>query len=218
MPEKHSIKHYEEEGIYHIFNRGIDKRDIFLDDQDYKYFLYLLKAYLTEMKDSDQDKGVSLLQRGRFKDKIDLLAYCLMPNHFHLLVKQTGLNDMSLFMRSLMTNYSMYFNKKYDRLGPLYQGVFKAILVKEDDYLLHLSRYIHLNPYVRERHLKVRKEYTSYEDYLGLRNTQWVNTDLVLDYFKSDEVKELHQTQNYKDFIEELVFDSGDYLGKYTID
>lgn len=221
MPAKYSVKTYKENGIYHAYNRGINKDVIFKDDRDYRYFLYLLKLYLVSPDDDDGtnlSRGESIIQRGRFKDKIVILAYALMPNHLHLLLKQTSESDMSEFMRSLLTNYSIYFNKRYGRLGPLYQGAFKAILVENDDYLLHLSRYIHLNPRCRGCHPLSRKEYTSYEDYLGARKTEWLDTDLVLGCFESDDNRNFHGNKNYKLFVDDLVFDSGDYLGRYTID
>ena len=221
MPAKHSIKVYKENGIYHVYNRGVNKDVIFKDDRDYRYFLHLIKLYLTE-PESEGDgqktsRGESVIQRGRFQQEIEILAYALMPNHLHLLLKQAGLKSASEFMRSLLTNYSIYFNKRYGRLGPLYQGRFKAILVEDDDYLLHLSRYIHLNPRCRGTHPLTRREYTSYEDYLGERKTAWVNTGLILDYFKSGDNSFSHFA-SYKAFIEDLVLDSGDYLGKYAID
>ena len=220
MPAKYSVKTYKENGIYHAYNRGVNKDVIFKDDRDYRYFLYLMKLYLVEPKDDEtqMSRGDSLIQRGRFKDKITVLVYALMPNHLHLLLKQTHPSDMSEFMRSLLTNYSIYFNKRHGRLGPLYQGRFKAILVENDDYLLHLSSYIHLNPSCIGSHPMSKKEYTSYEDYLGVKNTEWVDTGLILDYFQSDEAESFHKSKGYKKFIEELIFDSGDYLGKYTID
>jgi len=219
MPAKYSIKKYKDNGIYHAYNRGINKDVIFRDARDYKYFLHLMKLYLVEPKDDEvkMSRGDSLIQRGRFKGRVNVLAYALMPNHLHLLLKQTSENDMSEFMRSLLTNYSIYFNKRYKRLGPLYQGVFKAILVEDDDYLLHLSRYIHLNPRCIGCHPMSRKEYTSYEDYLGLRMTEWVANGLILDYLNADQ-NTLNGSKNYKDFVEALAFDSGDYLGKYSID
>ena len=220
MPAKYSVKKYKENGIYHAYNLGSNKDVIFKYARDYRYFLHLLKLYVTELKDDNLkiSRGDSLIQRGRFKGKIVLLAYALMPNHLHLLLEQTGKSDMSEFMRSLLTNYSMYFNKRYGRLGPLYQSRFKAILVENDDYLLHLSRYIHLNPHCRGSHPMQKKEYTSYEDYLGFKNTEWVNTDIILNCFGSGNIENLHGSKSYKEFVEDLVFDSGDYLGKYVID
>ena len=149
MPSRNSLKEYVEGGIYHIYNRGIDKRDVFTDSGDYKYFLHLLKVYLQDPKKTKRtvlldDKHLYI--RRNFFGKIDLLCYCLMPNHFHFIIRQREASDITEFMKCLMTSYSMYFNIKHKRTGTLFQGRYKAVLVKDDNYILHLSRYIHMNP------------------------------------------------------------------------
>lgn len=137
MPAKNSIKQYVENGYYHLYNRGVEKRNIFLDDQDYSVFLGYIKQYLGPHEGSDPKSLV---------DDIDLIAFCLMPNHFHFLAKQKTIDGITKFMRAICTNYVMYFNKKYERVGTLFQGKYKGVLLDNDTYLLHLSRYIHLNP------------------------------------------------------------------------
>src|SRR3972149_1117232 len=119
-----------------------------------------------------------------FHKSLELLSYCLMPNHFHLLVKQVAKTSMESFIHSLLLRYSMYFNKKYDRVGPLFQGRFKGVLIDNDSYLLHLTRYIHLNPseYVKD----LSAAYSSYAEYLGLRNTLWVKTDFLFNFFNKN--------------------------------
>ena len=222
MPSKYRVKEYKAGGIYHVYNRGVEKRDIFMDQEDYAFFLYLIKSYLTPAKDQKENLETQL-NRGAFVGKIELLAYALMPNHYHLIVKQIGEDDLSEFMRSIMTTYVSYFNKKYERTGGLFQGVYKAILVESDDYLLHLSRYVHLNPLKPGVNpIRATKELvsanTSYADYLGLQKTSWIKTEIILGYFAGIEKSGLYAVQNYKAFIEDIMVDEGLYLGKYAID
>src|SRR3989344_5405375 len=155
MPAKNSRKQYHENSYYHLYNRGVEKRKIFLDDQDYTVFLSYLKEYLlpkdekalkellgSDISYKEKDSVLKKLRLKNFVDEISLVAYCLMPNHFHMLVKQRSADAIDAFMSSLNTRYSMYFNRKYDRVGSLYQGVYKAVLIETDEQLLHLTRYI----------------------------------------------------------------------------
>jgi putative transposase len=123
-----------------------------------------------------------------------------MPNHFHLLIKQTAKGGMKTFIHSLLLRYSRYFNQKYKRVGPLFQGRYKAVLIDSDPYLLHLSRYIHLNP---SEHLSnLTEAYSSYADYLGIRNTSWVNTKTILAYFNQVKTLDFKSVNKYMDFVE----------------
>ena len=128
---------------YHLYNRGTEKRIIFLDEQDYRHFLFLMYICNTEKSielrkiDKNFDRGETI---------IDIGVFCLMPNHFHILVHEKIENGISAYMRKLLTAYSMYFNKKYKRTGKLYEGVFKSIHANRDTYLKYLYSYIHLNP------------------------------------------------------------------------
>jgi putative transposase len=128
---------------YHLYNRGTEKRVIFLDVQDYHHFLFLMYICNTE-------KSIELRNVGENFDRgetiIDIGAFCLMPNHFHVLVREKIKNGISTYMRKLLTSYSMYFNKKYKRTGKLYEGVFKSTYVNKDTYLKYLYSYVHLNP------------------------------------------------------------------------
>ena len=159
MASKNSIKTYAENSYYHLYNRGVEKRNIFLDEQDYSVFLSYLQTYLLP-KDlislstifgsdhssrSEKNKALKLLKLKNYSENIDLLCYCLMPNHYHLLVKQNS-DVLAHFMNSLGTRYAMYFNRKYKRVGHLFQGTYKAVLVESKEQLLHLTRYIHSNP------------------------------------------------------------------------
>ncbi|MFA5095149.1 MAG: transposase [Candidatus Paceibacterota bacterium] len=128
---------------YHLYNRGTEKRIIFLDKKDYEHFLFLMYLCNTE-------KSIILREIDKFFNReetiVDVGAYCLMPNHFHILVREKKENGISTYMRKLLTGYSMYFNKKYKRTGKLYEGVFKSIHIDKDNYLKYIYSYIHLNP------------------------------------------------------------------------
>ncbi len=129
---------------------GVDKRDIFLDHKDYERFIALL--YLcnnTKPIHMSNYRGfalIDLLTMQREQSIVSIGAYCLMPNHFHILIKEIQQNGISNFMHRLITAYTMYFNVKYKRTGPLVSGNFKAIHIGQDEYLKYLLSYIHLNP------------------------------------------------------------------------
>lgn len=129
--------------FYHLYNRGTDKRIIFLEKKDYEHFLLLMYICNTT-------KSIELRSIGKNFDRketiVDIGAYCLMSNHFHILAYEKIDNGISKYMLKLMTGYSMYFNKKYKRTGKLYEGVFKSIHASSDRYLKYLYSYIHLNP------------------------------------------------------------------------
>lgn len=184
------------DSYYHIFNRGVEKRYIFSGPKDYKRFLSILFYY----QFSGPKPSFSLYRR--FKNQnfsnnpkiIEVLAYCLMPNHFHLLLKQLTDNGVSEFIGKISNGYTKYFNTKHNRVGPLFQGAFKAVLVETDEQLLHVSRYIHLNPYVSElvKDLEAYK-YSSYREYIGLDEVEICSKELILNFFKT--------TKDYKKFI-----------------
>ncbi len=139
--------------FYHIYNRGVEKRIVFQNSSDYKRFLALL--YISNSnkqlhisndiwyKKSNLDK---IFEKDRGEPLVAIGAYCLMPNHFHLLLTPLTEGGISKFMLKLQTGYSMYFNIKNERVGALFQGVFKSQHIDEDRYLRYLYAYIHLNP------------------------------------------------------------------------
>lgn len=210
MPSRNLTKPNVINGFYHIYNRGVEKRIIFQDTQDYKVFLNYIKEYLSPPPDPVNIIRTFTLQGTTFKgvprqpknyfQKVRMLAYCLMPNHFHFLIQQTSSGAMEGIMRSLSTRYSMYFNKKYNRVGSLFQNIYKATIVTTEPYLLHLSRYIHLNPLEYTQDLI--KAYSSYGEYLGLRKTPWIETDTILSFFNQQTLPELNKAQSYKKFVE----------------
>ena len=122
---------------------------------------------------------------------------------YSLLVKQNTERAIKEFMHSIITRYSIYFNKKNDRVGSLFQGIYKAVLIEKEAYLLHLSRYIHRNPIKLTKDLS--STFSSYADYLKLRNTKWIKTDLILSFFQSEHNQLISIPNNinsYKDFVE----------------
>ncbi len=125
---------------YHLYNRGTEKRVIFLDKKDYEHFLFLMYVCNTtkniESRNIDQNFD-------RTETIVDVGAYCLMSNHFHILVREKKEGGISKYMLKLMTSYSMYFNKKYERTGKLYEGVFKSVYASSERYLKYIYSYIH---------------------------------------------------------------------------
>lgn len=203
MPSRNIVKQYIENGYYHIYNRGVEKRIIFQTETDCKVFLRYIKLYLSpkeELIELDRlgQKTLRFLQHNLY-DQVDLLAFALMPNHFHLLIKQYTQDGIIKFMRRLTTSYSMYFNKKYTRTGGLFQGTYKAINVESDEYLVYLSKYIHLNPTNIKSKLNYA-DFSSYPYYIGTKQAQWVKPQVILDYFSQN--KQLNQ-QDYKNFVKD---------------
>lgn len=211
MPRKNAVKPYIENGTYHIYNRGVEKRTIFMDEKDYRVFLSYLKEYLSAPPEPFTKKQRFTLKGSTFEgiprqpnnyfNEVDLLAFCLMPNHYHLLIRQSSKNTIKEFMRSVGTRYTMYFNKRHDRVGALFQGTYKAVLVENDSYLLHLSRYIHLNPLKFTNNIK--DAYSSYSYYLGLNNANWVKPKLILDFFKRNQDESFIKSNDYRLFVED---------------
>lgn len=199
MPSKNRIKSYVEDGRYHIYNRGVEKRQIFQDRDDYTKFLYLLKVYLSPPDELQKEYPLlkTHIVRNNLYGEIDLLAFCLMPNHFHLLVKQKSKQGITKLMKQVLTAYSMHFNKRHERVGHLFQSRYKAALVDSDEYLLHLSRYIHLNPIARGVSLE-EFEWSSYLYYLGKRDAQWLNVKIIKEYFNDSK-----KGFSYKEFVED---------------
>ncbi len=131
---------------YHIYNRGVDKRRIYLTDSDYQRFSKLLyianSCNAFEISTLTREKFFSIDRGPRL---VDVGAYCLMPNHFHLVLKELANGGISQFMKKLLTGYAMYFNARNERTGALFQGKFKAKHISSDEYLRHVPLYVHMN-------------------------------------------------------------------------
>jgi len=183
------------EGIYHVYNRSVEKREIFVDDQDRFRFIHDLFEFNDEAPAVNLYYKRPLLQSYEAKPRkieqqkrkllVEILAFVVMPNHFHLLLRQIKENGISNFMHKLGTGYTMYFNQKYERAGSLFQGTYKAILVNQEAHFIHLPYYIHLNPLDlkfpewRDREIKNYKQamkflenyrWSSFLDYIGKKN------------------------------------------------
>jgi putative transposase len=173
-------------GYYHIYNRGNRKQNVFLKDADYLNYLERLR---------------------RYKDKynISVVCYCLMPNHFHLLLRQNSDTPIYRFMQALHTSYSMYFNQTHDKVGRMFQGRYKQKEIDKEEYLLKLTSYIHFNPVkdglVEEVGKLDNYQWSSYPDYIGVRQGTLCDKDLILSNETSEDYKE--STEKIK---EELFF------------
>jgi putative transposase len=223
MPTKNSVKTYVVNGVYHIYNRGVEKRKIFLDDRDYDTFLYYLRSYLLPLdKQAKPPLGIKRLNNFTLCNEINLIAYVLMPTHFHLMIKQKPEKAITEFMKRLSNGYVEYFNKRYERVGALFQGRYKAVLINDDDYFLHLTRYLHLNPlelFSKEEQVFTtlrNYQYSSYPDYIGARPSSWLKKDTIMKYFQDTQDKLGFST--YQEFVEQYAIECREVLGNCTID
>lgn len=199
MPKRNAIKEYGAEEFYHVYNRGVNKAPIFQEDADKLYFLGLMKRYLGLEAAKDRLGR----ERPNFAKEVDLVAYCLMGNHFHLLVYLKERDGLEKLMRSLMTSYSMYFNRKYKRTGGLFEGRFLASRITSDTYLWHVSRYIHLNPLDLGSRYEVYP-FSSIGYFRGEKQAEWVHPEYLVteekerqDYIESlAGMEEYHQLQH----------------------
>ncbi|MBI2049672.1 SH3 domain-containing protein [Candidatus Roizmanbacteria bacterium] len=193
MPAKNL---YREDGVgiyCHIHNKGVEKRIIFNNEEDYEVFQGFLKDYLTPSKDPASLKKSFKINGKAFQgtphqpknyfNKVELIAYSLRPDHFHLVLHQLATGSLESFIRSLCTRYSMYYNKKYNHTGALFEGPYKSVQLKTEQ-LPDLTSYLHHSP-----------THSSYSEYLGLRETSWVKPQIVLSSFKN-------KTDYYKKFVE----------------
>lgn len=188
MPTRNIIKVYGEEQYYHVYNRGVDRMNIFRDAQDYYYFISLFRRHLSP----EESQDASGRPHKKYHDQLEIVAYCLMPNHFHLLIYLKEKKGLETFMRSAMTSYSYYFNKKYNRVGTMFQNHFLAAHISHDYYLWHVSRYIHLNP-LDINHNYLAYPYSSLRQFLGETNTDWLQENRLVDT--------VTERQQYKIFV-----------------
>lgn len=184
--------------IYHIFNRGVNKGDIFFSQRDYQRFLEAANHYKT--KSSKFALRNYLYDPVSSERIVEVLAYCLMPNHFHFLIKQLADWGITSFIRHLANSYAHYVNLKYKRNGPLFEGRFKNVLIETDEQLIHVSRYIHLNPLVSGLVSDLNDyQWSSYSCYVTDHLDDLCSPEQSLGYFQSKE--------EYKKFV----LDQADY-------
>jgi len=181
--------------FYHIYNRGVEKRKIFLDERDHLRFIHDLFEFnnlhpapsLTYHFDKhSKEVGLPKIKRQPRKLLVELLVYCLMPNHFHIIAKQRIDGGVTTFMRKLGTGYTNYFNQKYERVGSLFQGKYKIVQIKKEPHFFNLPCYVHLNPldliipdWKENKEVKDTKKaisflksyrWSSFPDYIGKKN------------------------------------------------
>ena len=175
---------------YHIYNRGNQRERIFFEHKNYFYFLKKFREY--------------------FGDTVAVVSYCLMPNHYHFLLKPID-NDFSHRMKNFTISYVKSINKNYNRVGHLFQGNYKAKLISDDAVLLHLSRYIHLNP-VFAQLVKTAEEweFSSYREYINLRNGTLPKPDVILEYFNNRE--------EYIEFVESFQKEHFEMIKEYILE
>lgn len=202
MPARNVIRQYIEGGYYHIYNRGVEKRDIFIDEQDYSIFMYYLFIYLAPLETIlvHYPRLPLRLQQRNLYGALECHAYSLMPNHFHLLLRQQDNQAITKLLRQITDAYTRYFNHKYNRVGSLFQGKFKAILVETDEYFVYLSKYIHRNPLALVENVEKLEKYkwSSYHLYTSSNQSNYIITNCISEYFS----KQL-ETLSYKAFVEE---------------
>lgn len=218
---------------YHIYNRGVDKRLVFMQDRDYHRFLYLLSACNDEkplLNSQFYYRGLTSIASAKAGQKgaplVAVVCFCLMPNHFHFILKQLADGGISTFMQKVGTGYTMYFNTKYSRSGALFQGTFKASHIDKEEYLTHLTRYIHLNPaelYKSQRGGKEIKRFSqihqfakdypwsTYGDYLGGKRFEAIIDKEVLP-------KIYESPAEYEKFVGDWMEKDLDFIADYTIE
>lgn len=218
--------------IYHVYNRGVDKRKTFMNEKDYLRFIHDLFEFNDEAPAENiyyrapslksYEVGLRKITRGQQKSRkllVEILIFCLMPNHFHLLLRQSVDGGITEFMRKLGTGYTNYFNKKYEHSGALFQGKFKAIHISKHAHFTHLPLYIHLNPVEliapqwQDKKIKSTKEivhfldcyrWSSYQDYTGRKNFPSVTQREFLDaFFESPK----HHREQIAEWLREQHFD-----------
>ncbi len=202
--------------IYHIFNRGIDRRNVFTEFREYSRALDLIKYYRYQdtpvsysklLQQPREMRSDVLRELARNETHVNILTYCLMPNHFHLMLQQNADKGVPTFVSNFTNAYTKYFNTKHERNGPMFEGVFKAVFVESDEQLIHLSRYIHLNPVVasiiNETDIE-RYKWSSFSNYVSpvVNDERIVDSDLVLSVVGSK--------QTYRKFV----MDHVDYAKK----
>lgn len=196
-----------ENEIYHIFNKTSFNLPLFKNKRDYRLFCESITYYLQTnppVKFSHYRKNKNRYSINPRLKLVTIICFCLMPNHFHFLIKQKQKDGIKKFIQRLCNSYAHFYNTKYQLKGSLFQGNFKAVRVADDEQLLHLSRYIHLNPvtsYITE--YPQQYEFSSYNAYLGKENINFIDPSIVLEQFTSLESYNKFVLQR-KDYQREL--------------
>ncbi len=211
---------FTETALYHIYNRGVEKRKIFLDDQDYLRFIHSLFEFNDvkpavptnqrfEISHPSKAKEIHLSQSlevkplKRREKLVEILIFTLMPNHFHLLIQQVRENGVVKFMQKIGTGFTMYFNQRYNRVGSLFQGTYKARVVARDTHFIHIPYYLHANPLdlkfpewrkkeigncKRAMNFLENYRWSSFRDYIGIKSfPSVINKGLLTDFWGGPE-------------------------------
>jgi putative transposase len=193
----------EETKVYHVITKSIAGFKIFLNAQDYQRMLEILKYYQYNPKikysyyiSLDNKSKVYYDQLKNKEPLVEIIAYCLMPTHIHLVLEEVSERGISEYMRKVLDSYTRYFNRKINRKGPLWEGKFKKINVETNEQLLHLTRYVHLNPSTAGLVNKPEEwEYSSYREYIGLDNYKICSKEKFFAF----------SNKEYKEFVEDRI-------------
>lgn len=204
------------EEIYHLFNRSVARQPILTKIKDFQRFLETVDFYRFQnphLRYSHYQR-LPVEQKVRFLDNlyktgdriVDIYAFSLMPNHFHILAKQIADEGIKLFVSRLQNSYAKYYNTKYERSGSLFQEMFKAVRIETDEQFIHVARYIHINPLTSYvvKNLKELELYawTSFVDYVGKRELSLLDKDMLMSHFPN------------KHKLKQFTFDQVDYQRK----
>ena len=185
---------FRDDHYYHVYNRGTDKRKIFLRHGEYARFIRTISSLL--INGTAQQKIITRKSLA-FSKKLSFIAYCLMPNHYHFLVMQREENGISEFMHHLNTSYTKYFNTSHTRTGRLFEYTFRAVEIESTEQLIHVSRYIHLNPILANLTKDLNKyQWSSYLDYIGKRAGKLCEKDEILGI-----ISEKDSMRKYEEFV-----------------
>lgn len=184
---------------YHIFNRGVAKSPIFFDAKSYKRFIDCMVYYQIENPKPRFSLFKPKIHTLNESQKIvDIISYCLMPNHFHILLYQQRDGGITEFLSKLENSYTKYFNTRFKRVGPLFQGEFKAVLIESNEQLIHVSRYIHLNPIVSGLVSNLEDfKWSSYSEYINNTYKSICVKEVILNQFSFD--------NTYQQFVQDQI-------------
>ena len=197
---------------YHIYNRGVDKRDVFCEKEDYLRFLKSMREFNNNLSDSQKGYIKRIVPEKKrfnlgyprlnlfFSPLVEIICFCLNLNHYHIILKQLADGGITQFMRKLGTGYTMFFNKKYNRSGSLFQGRYKSIHIDNNEYILWLSGYVNGNSEIHKITKAENYKWCSYQDYLGKRNGTLCNKKIILSQFKN--------TEEYKNYVNMVIRES----------
>lgn len=188
--------------IYHLFNRGHNKQDLYFSPRDYRRFIDSISYYHFQGPKPKFSKFIhGTLIPIKLTDEnalVDVFCYCLMPNHFHLLVRQRVNGGITKFMSQLANSWAKYSNLKYGRSGSPFEGHFRSVLIENDEQFIHVSRYIHINPIVSKiaQHLE-DYPWSSYCEYMSGKNLICTTADILSMFSNS--------TEKYKKFLNDQI-------------